>query len=273
MLRKTDPLQLFHLPHLEHRCSRKLGLPIGEFEDDEKRIIETQTTARAGDYFYIKINDVISKKIEIKQGDTYRTLANRINQASYRYLNATVTFNSGTSTSRETTEEVEFDAKAIIAAKVKEIEDARNGIEQEETFKRAELDTYGNSLKIATKDGGRVEIIAGRGEKDALQKLGLEPTLVLSSQELFDLGEDENDEVKIGGVFAFKLDNRFSVQDQRDARLWLRNLNMRLLVVQSAFRSLTYDPIAEQLKKDALRNTDGPVPLICRSSWPIIRTD
>lgn len=239
----------------------KLGLPIGEFEDDEKRIIETQTTARAGDYFYIKINDVISKKIEIKQGDTYRTLANRINQASYRYLNATVTFNSGTSTSREKIEEVEFDAKAIIAAKVKELQDARNGIEQEETFKRAELDTFGNSLKIATKDGGRVEIIAGRGEKDALQKLGLEPTLVLSNQELFELGADENDEVKIGGVFAFKLDNRFSVQDQRDARFVAQELEYAISVVQSAFRSLTYDPIAEQLKKDALRNTDGPVPL------------
>lgn len=238
----------------------KLGLPIGEFEDDEKRIIETQTTARAGDYFYIKVNDFISKKIEIKQGDTYRTLANRINQASYRYLNASVTFNSGTSTSRETKEEEEFDAKAIIAAKVKELQDARNGIEQEETFKRAELDTYGNSLKIATKDGGRVEIIAGRGEKDALKKLGLEPTLVLSNEELFGLDEDESDEPKIGGVFAFKLDNRFSVEDQRDARFVAKELEYAISVVQSAFRSLTYDPIAEQLKKDALKNTDGPVP-------------
>ncbi len=238
----------------------KLGLPIGGFEDDEKRIIETQTTARAGDYFYIRVNDKITKKIEIKLGDTYRTLANRINQASFRYMNATVTYNTGTSTSRDTIEEPEFDAKAIIAAKVKEIEDARNGIEKEEKFKRADLDVYGNSLKIATKEGGRVEIIAGRGEKDALKKLGLEPTLVLSNEELFELEEDEDDAPKIGGVFAFKLDNRFSVADQRDARYVAQELDYAISIIQSAYRSLTYDPIAEQIKKDALKQSDGPVP-------------
>ncbi len=239
----------------------KLGLPIGEFEDDEKRIIETQTTARAGDYFYVKINDLISKKIEIKQGDTYRTLANRINQASFRYLNATVSFNSGTSTSRETVENQEFDAKAIIDAKVKEIQNERNGIVAQEDFTVAEPELFGNSLKIGSKDGGRIEIIAGRGEKDALKKLGLEPTLILSNEELFGINQDEEEnEKKIGGAFAFKLDDRFSVSDQRDARFVVQELQYAIDVVQSAFRSLTYDPLAEQIKKDALRQTDGPVP-------------
>ena len=198
-----------------------LGLPMGEFEDDEKRLIETQTTARAGDYFYIKINNLITKKIEIKQGDTYRTLSTRINQTSYRYLKSSVSYNSGSSTSFNNEDEVKFDAQAIIAEKLKKIQDERNGIKEEEKFERAKLDTYGNSLRIATKDGGRVEIIAGRGERDALKKLGLEPSLVLSNEELFDLDEDnEDDEIsKIGGVFAFKLDDRFSVFDKRDANV------------------------------------------------------
>ena len=240
----------------------KLGLPIGGFVDDEKRLIETQTTARAGDYFYVKVNDFITRKIEIKQGDTYRTLANRINRASFRYLNAQVAFNSGTSVSRNASEDEVFDAKAIIDAKVKEIQNRRNGIEEVETFEKAEPDVTGNSLKIATKDGGRVEIIAGRGEKDALKKLGLEPTLVLSTEELFALDDEEDDDAKkIGGIFAFRLDDRFSVDDQRDARFVSQELDYAIGIVQSAFRSLTYDPIAEQLKKDALRQGNaGPPP-------------
>ena len=99
-------------------------------------------------------------------------------------------------------------------------------------------------------------------EKDALKKLGLEPSLILSTQELFDLDQEDDDDIqsKIGGVFAFKLDDRFSVSDKRDARFVARELESALGIVQSAYRSLTFDPLAEQIKRDALRKTDGPVP-------------
>ena len=145
---------------------------------------------------------------------------------------------------------------------IKKIQNERNGITEEEKFEVAPLATYGNSLRIATKSGGQVEIIAGRGEQDALKKLGLEPTLVLSTEELFNLNAngDENDTAKIGGVFAFKLDDRFTVADKRDARYVAQQLEYAIGVVKSAYRSLTYDPIAEQLKKDATKKTDGPVP-------------
>ncbi len=241
----------------------KLGLPIGEFADDEKRNVLTQTTARAGDYFYVKVNNFSTKKIEIKEGDTYRTLANRINQASFRYIKASVSFNSGTSSSADATEEKKFDAKAIIAEKLKQIQDERNGVVTEETFKVAKPNLAGNTLKIASQDGGRIEIIAGRGEKDALKKLGLEPTLILSSEELFDLEKEESssNDKKIGGVFAFKLDDRFSLLDKRDARYVAQELLFSIRVVQAAYRSLTFDPLAEQIKQDALKNgNNGPVP-------------
>ena len=240
----------------------KLGLPIGEFEDDEKRLIETQTTARAGDYFYVKVNGLITKKIEIKAGDTYRTLANRINQASYRYVNASVSFSSGSSNSKDVQEDVEFDAKAVIAEKIKQIKNERNGITEAEEFKRASLATTGNGLKITAKEDGRIEIIAGRGDQDALKKLGLEPTIVLSSKELFALeeGDDEDTGPKIGGVFAFKMDDRFSVSSKRDARYVAQELDFAITIVQSAFRSLTFDPIADKIKQDALKSANGPVP-------------
>lgn len=241
----------------------KLGLPIGTFADDEKRVVETQTTARAGDYFYIKVNNHITKKIEIKAGDTYRTLANRINRASFQYIKASVTFSSGTSKSKDSDEEVEFDAKAVIAEKLKQILNERNGVTEAESFKRADRDVYGSSLRIKSNDGGRIEIIAGRGEKDALRKLGLEPTLILSSEELFDLNKDEEEESirdSIGGVFAFKLDDRFSVFDRRDARYVSKELDYAIRVIQSAYRSLTYDPLAAKIKRDALKQANGPVP-------------
>lgn len=239
----------------------KLGLPIGQFEDNEKRLVSSQTTARAGDYFFVKINDRITKKIEIKESDTYRTLSNRINRVSFRYVNATVSFSSGTTNSAEK-EEVEFDAKAIIAEKLKQIQNERNGVVEAEEFARADRQITGNNLKITSKEGGRIEIIAGRGEKDALKKLGLDPTLILSTQELFDLDQDDEDEIqtKIGGIFAFKLDDRFSLSDKRDARFVAREIESALGIVQSAYRSLTFDPIAEQIKRDALRQSDGPVP-------------
>lgn len=240
----------------------KLGLPIGEFEDDEKRLIETQTTARAGDYFFIKVNDLITKKIEIKAGDTYRTLSNRINRASYRYLNTSVSFSSGSSKSSNVGENEEFDAKAVIAEKLRQIKNEREGITEPEEFKKAELATTGNSLKIAVKEDGRVELIAGRGDQDALKKLGLEPTIVLSSKELFALDNDEEEDIapKIGGVFAFKLDDRFSVKNKRDARFVAQELDSAINILQSAFRSLTYDPLTAQIKRDALRDTSGPIP-------------
>ncbi|MBT5186037.1 MAG: hypothetical protein HOM01_04465, partial [Kordiimonadaceae bacterium] len=238
----------------------KLGLPIGEFEDDEKRIVQTQTTARAGDYFYVKVNNFTTKKIEIKDGDTFRTLANRINRASFRYIKASVTFNSGSSKSVEEEEDKTFDLKAIMDEKLKQIRDERNGVITKETFEAANRDVFGNSLKITSLDGGRIEIIAGRGEKDALKKIGLEPTLILSSKELFDLDKDNdssNAKDEIGGIFSFKLDDRFSVLNQRDARYVSQQLDYSIGVLQSAYRSLTFDPLAAQLKKDALKGGQG----------------
>lgn len=239
----------------------KLGFPIGQFADNEKRTIATQTTARAGDYFFVKINNLITKKIEIKEGDTYRTLANRINRASFQYIKASVTFNSGSSKDVNDDEVKTFDAKAIIAEKLKQIQDERAGIVTQETFERAKLDVFGNSLKIASKDGGNIEIIAGRGDKDALKKLGIDPTLILSTKELFDLEEESSrNSNKTGGVFAFNLDDRFSVLDKRDARYVVQELEFAIKILQSAFRSLTYDPLAEQIKQDALKKTGGRVP-------------
>lgn len=70
----------------------KLGLPAGTIDNTQTRNIETQTSARIGDYFYISINGGRKIKIDIRDGDTFDRLAKRINIISPRNLKASVTF-------------------------------------------------------------------------------------------------------------------------------------------------------------------------------------
>jgi len=59
-----------------------LGLPLGPLERVEPRDLETQTTARAGDFFEIAINGERARRIEVKAGDTFEDIAARINRLS-----------------------------------------------------------------------------------------------------------------------------------------------------------------------------------------------
>ncbi len=70
----------------------KLGFSSGTVETKQTRDIETQTTARAGDHFYISINDGRQQKITIEEGDDFRDLAVKINRLSFRYIKAEQTF-------------------------------------------------------------------------------------------------------------------------------------------------------------------------------------
>lgn len=70
----------------------QLGLPTGTVNNVETRNIETQTSARIGDYFYISINDGRDIKIDIRDNDTYSTLATRIDNLSIKSIKASVTY-------------------------------------------------------------------------------------------------------------------------------------------------------------------------------------
>jgi len=59
-----------------------LGLPLGPLERVEPRDLETQTTARAGDFFEISIDDGPARRVELEPGDTFDDLAARINRLS-----------------------------------------------------------------------------------------------------------------------------------------------------------------------------------------------
>jgi hypothetical protein len=71
-----------------------LGLGPGTLQPRQTRDVESQTTLRPGDHFYISINDGAKRKITIQEGDTFNKIASRINRLSFQYIKAETTFSS-----------------------------------------------------------------------------------------------------------------------------------------------------------------------------------
>ena len=191
----------------------KLGLPTGELVFRESRDLETQTTATAGDYFYISVNGRTPYKIKVREGDDFYDIADRINGQSFSYLNATVTTSDG-----------------------------------------------GQRLKIATKNGGEVQLFAGEGAQDALRKFGLEPTTVLSADELFGLGDDSigTDPDNLGGAFGLEIEDLTQLRSKKEAEYVFNQLSNTLSTISRAYRSLFYDPIKAQLLQQNQVSGEAP---------------
>ncbi len=192
----------------------KLGLPSGTIDRTETRDIETQTSLRTGDHFYVSVNGGRDIKIAIQDGDTFDRLATRINALSTRNLKASVTYGDD-----------------------------------------------GPALKLEAINGATIDLISGADGRNGLSKLGLEERSILSADILFDLNEEEQgiDPEKLGGVFALKLNNAFSFSNRQEAEFIFNQLEDALRVIESAHRSLTFDPIRAQILEDAKKNY-GPPP-------------
>ncbi|GER01874.1 hypothetical protein JCM17845_24970 [Iodidimonas gelatinilytica] len=61
-----------------------LGLPAGTVDRIETRSVDSQTTAKAGDYFDISIDGGRKRRITLNEGDTFSDIARRINRLSFR---------------------------------------------------------------------------------------------------------------------------------------------------------------------------------------------
>lgn len=113
----------------------------------------------------------------------------------------------------------------------------------------------GPALKLEAKNGATVDFISGPDGSDALSKLGLEERSIISPEVLFDLGEDQGiNPEKLGGVFALSLDNGFAFSTKKEAEYILTQIQNSLNVIESANRSLTFDPIRAQILQDAKAN-------------------
>ena len=56
-----------------------LGLPNGKMASAMTRTVTAQTTARAGDFFYVQVGNLTARKITIEAGETMTTLARKLN--------------------------------------------------------------------------------------------------------------------------------------------------------------------------------------------------
>ena len=193
-----------------------LGLPSGTYDNKQTYDIESQTSARVGDHFFISVNGGTAKKVSILAGDDYKSLAKRIQKVSYRFITAVPVTGSN-----------------------------------------------GQELKIETRAGSTVEIISGAGARDALIKLGLKPTKILSAEELFNLNDDDTagtDPDNLGGIFALKLLSGLSLRSKQEATYVSTQLDAALQTIKRAFRSLTFDPVKAQILKDSKSKKSGTVP-------------
>ncbi len=67
-----------------------LGLPTGLIEGDQTLDLETQTTAREGDYFYIRVDDGARKKIDLDSGDTFDDIKRKLRVAAFGKIDVDV---------------------------------------------------------------------------------------------------------------------------------------------------------------------------------------
>ena len=120
----------------------------------------------------------------------------------------------------------------------------------------------GDKLKIETVSGkGAIELIAGKDGRDALASLGIEPTRILPTEELFDLSDEEEgaDPQNLGGVFALGLDQILNIQDKVTAKYVVGLFDTAISTIQRAFRSTEFNP-AKALLLEQSKNNAGAVP-------------
>ncbi len=106
-------------------------------------------------------------------------------------------------------------------------------------------------LKIEALGSNSVDLIAGAQGQDLLAKFGLKPQRLLGADALFDINTgpkrpSDPVEIKVGGVFALKLDQPLSLKDKTAAKFTLAQIQDAIETTKRAFRSLTPNPFANQ---------------------------
>jgi trimeric autotransporter adhesin len=102
----------------------------------------------------------------------------------------------------------------------------------------------GSKFEIRQKGDSRVELTSGGAGQDALAKLGMQPTRLLSSKILFNLSDNsrnQKDEQRPGGTFSFSLTTDWSIGDENSAKFVGKKLEESIGKVQTAYRSLYFD--------------------------------
>jgi len=95
----------------------------------------------------------------------------------------------------------------------------------------------GRTLRITTRPGQEIELVAGTSGRDALAKLGLSARRISTPAE----ADDDAPKVRPGGSFGLDLSDAIRVDTKTDAAVALARVKQAISYTQSAYRSLYWD--------------------------------
>ncbi|WND03241.1 SBBP repeat-containing protein [Temperatibacter marinus] len=197
-----------------------LGLPQGSAKFDQQLDLETQTSLRAGDNFYISIDGESKIKIEIEAGDTYDDIARQMRIAGFGKFTVEVS----------TTSEGDKLKIQTLDPKGSPTLDFLAGDEGRDALRKMGLEEG----RILSKN--EVFNISGDGDDE------VEPD-----------GPDD-----LGGAFGLALEGALNIRDKTTAKYVLGLLETALGTIQRAERSLTYNPLKALIRDGGLNQEPAP---------------
>ncbi|MCP5432794.1 MAG: hypothetical protein H6923_05940 [Alphaproteobacteria bacterium] len=121
----------------------------------------------------------------------------------------------------------------------------------------------GDVLRIAGKEGVRIDLIAGPGERDALKGLGLSSGTILDTglplPAADEESEDPTDDAETAKTFGLGIPDDLSLGDKKSAGRAAQILLDALTVIRKVYREITKDPALEALLQKR-NGAKGPVP-------------
>jgi len=111
-------------------------------------------------------------------------------------------------------------------------------------------------LRIEAKAGADVELISGPDGRDALTKLGLEPSRLVVPE----VAGARDPKVRPGGTYGLALTEALSIGTAKDAAIALKTIKQAISTTQSAYRSLYWDDAKAALVNAGNGNGRGPSP-------------
>ncbi len=110
------------------------------------------------------------------------------------------------------------------------------------------------TLKITAATGSTIELVAGDEGKDALSKLGLSPSKLITST----YTSDDETLVTPGGTFNLNLTQSLSLDSAVLAKKALSSISSAISMIQSAYRSLYWDDLkASKVDGTSLLSSSG----------------
>ena len=208
----------------------KLGLPTGEIAADQSRTIVSQSSVRAGDYFYVSVNGGTKLRVAVSADDTFKTLARKINTMSFLYMSARASYSSDTGDTL--TIQAERGAKIDLIPGDGE-HDALKGLGIAPTKIVDDKSSSSSSSSTSTSSG------------------------VPSLSDIANKNNSSSSDTPPETVFGLDLSSTLHLTDKKSAQYALSRIDAAMSAIRNMYRTLNPDPLVEALKK---QKATGPAP-------------